>query len=201
MIDFFQVNDAEPYSYFKILYDEAYKSNQKNIEAINVSSYSKINSEVNSRIVNIKFVKGDKFYFFSNYESPKSIDFENHNQVACIFYWHEIDVQIRIKGMIEKISERESDEHFKKRNLRKNILAISSNQSKKIKSYENVLEKYNETFNKYKKLDQIKRPSYWGGFCIRPYEFEFWRGHESRINKREHFIYEDNLWIKSFLEP
>lgn len=80
----------------------------------------------------------------------------------------------------------------------KNVLAHSSMQSKPIESYEKVLEKYDSTLKKNKFSN---RPDYWGGYSFTPYYFEFWDGHESRINKREVFQKIDGVWKQSILQP
>ena len=72
-------------------YDESLKANQQNIEAISISSYSDKNKEVNARYVNLKFVDDKKFIFFSNYLSPKSKEFNNHNQITALIYWNSIN--------------------------------------------------------------------------------------------------------------
>ena len=100
---------------------------------------------------------------------------------------------------IKKTSEKFSDNHFKNRNSTKNALAISSNQSNRIASYQEVEKKYYR--NLESDIDLSVRPSYWGGYSFEPYYFEFWEGHESRINKREVFDKIDDVWKHSFLQP
>ena len=88
--------------------------------------------------------------------------------------------------------------YFQSRSPKKNALAISSNQSKPIDSYSQVKENYNKSLIN----DDLKKcPDYWGGYSFIPYYFEFWEGHESRINKREVFDKIDGVWEKSFLQP
>ena len=88
--------------------------------------------------------------------------------------------------------------YFENRSKKKNALAISSNQSKPIDSYEQVIENYNKSLSK----DDLKKcPEYWGGYSFTPYYFEFWEGHESRLNKREIFEKIDGCWRHSFVQP
>ena len=94
------------------------------------------NNEVNARYVNLKFVSGRKFIFFSNYESPKSQDFKMHNQISACFYWSSTDTQIRMKANIEQTSKQYNQDYFVNRDKEKNALAIMSRQSKPIASYE-----------------------------------------------------------------
>jgi len=199
MINFIDISQEEPYKEFIRYYDLALKNNQNIIEAMSISSYSKENSEVNSRYVNLKYIKGKEWIFFSNYNSPKSNEFREHNQICATFFWDEINTQIRIKASIFKTASEFSDHHYKNRNTEKNILSHSSNQSQIISSYDDVKRKYDSvSLNK----DNIKlRPKNWGGFSFIPYYFEFWEGNENRLNKRECFSFKNKEWLNFFLEP
>jgi len=198
MIQFKNLNQGEPYLLFKSKYDEAYSAGQKVIEAISISTFENKTNEVDSRFVNLKFVSENEFIFFSNYKSPKANSFETHNQVAALIYWSSINVQIRMKAKIRKMSNDYNQRYFENRSKKKNALAISSNQSKPIDSYKQVIENYNKSLNK----DDLKKcPEYWGGYSFTPYYFEFWEGHESRLNKREIFEKIDGCWRHSFVQP
>lgn len=198
MIQFNKLNQEEPYLIFKVKYDEALKAGQKAIEAISISSYDKTKNDVDSRYVNLKFITDDEFIFFSNYKSPKASSFNSHNQIAALFYWSSINVQIRMKAKIKKTSHQFNQKYFFNRSEEKNALAISSNQSKPIDSYHQVKENYIKSLKNH---DLKKCPDYWGGFSFTPYYFEFWKGHESRLNKREVFSKIDGIWKHSFLQP
>ena len=88
--------------------------------------------------------------------------------------------------------------YFENRSKKKNALAISSNQSKPINSYKQVIENYNKSLNN----DNLKKcTEYWGAYSFTPYYFEFWEGHESRLNKREIFDEIDGCWRHSFVQP
>ena len=198
MIQFKNLNQEEPYLLFKSKYDEAYSAGQKVIEAISISTFENKTNEVDSRFVNLKFVSENEFIFFSNYKSPKANSFETHNQIAALIYWSSINVQIRMKAKIRKMSNDYNQRYFENRSKKKNALAISSNQSKPIDSYKQVIENYNKSLNK----DDLKKcPEYWGGYSFTPYYFEFWEGHESRLNKREIFEKIDGCWRHSFVQP
>ena len=198
MIKFNNLNQEIPYQLLKKKYDEAFDSNQKGIEAISISSFNKEANEVDSRFVNLKFINNYEFIFFSNYKSPKASAFNSHNQIAALIYWSNINIQIRMKAKIKKTSYEFNQKYFFDRSEEKNALAISSRQSKPVESYKQVEENYNKTL----KNDDLKKcPEYWGGFSFTPYYFEFWEGHESRINKREVFNKIDGLWKQLFTQP
>lgn len=198
MIEFINILQETPYLLFKEKYDEALNANQKNIEAISIASFNKKRNEVDSRYVNLKFIDKDRFIFFSNYNSPKSLAFKTHNQITGLFFWSSTNVQIRIKANIEKTSLKYNQDYFKKRSQAKNALAIASFQSKKILSYEEVIKNYNET---YKESNLSTCPEYWGGFSFIPYYFEFWEGHESRINKRVVYEKISTNWENTIIQP
>ena len=198
MIEFINISKEKPFILFKRTYHTATKAGQKNIEAILISSYNKMLKEVDSRLVNIKFIEEDRFIFFTNYNSPKAKAFQTHNQISAVFFWPSINSQIRIKANIYKTSEKYNLSYFKQRATNKNILSISSNQSEPISDYQKVIYKY----NKIKERDDLNIcPDYWGGYSLIPYEIEFWKGNDSRLNKRELYTKNENTWRHSILEP
>lgn len=198
MINLINNSNLEPYLILRKLYHKANENNQQNVEAICISSYSNKNKEVDARFVNLKYIDNLDFIFFSNYNSPKSKQFKEHNQISVSIYWSSIDVQIRMKSFIKKIDRQESIEYFKQRSPEKNALAISSKQSNETISYHAVLKDYNHALNN---SDLNTCPNYWGGFKFRPYYFEFWEGHESRINRREVFERLNEEWNFKYLQP
>ena len=115
MIEFKNLSNEEPYIIFKTKYLDAINAEQTRIEAISISTYNKEKNEVDSRFVNLKFVDGKQFIFFSNYNSPKSIAFNSHDQISALIYWASTDIQIRMKAKIKKTSIKYNKEYFKSR--------------------------------------------------------------------------------------
>mgnify|MGYP001227608139 CR=1 FL=1 len=198
MIEFINPSKETPYKIFKKKYDDAWKANQSIIEAICISSYSSIKKEVGARFVNLKYVNEKEFIFFSNYKSPKSEDFLSHDQITALFYWSSTNVQIRMKGQINKKSAQFNNDYFSNRAKEKNALAISSRQSQPISNYDDVLTNYKNTL---KNSNLHVCPDYWGGFSFIPDYFEFWEGHDSRVNKRDVYKIVNNEWSHSVLQP
>jgi pyridoxamine 5'-phosphate oxidase len=192
------LNNSTPYKLIEKYYDLALNKNEEHIEAISISSYSSEKNEVDSRFVNLKMIDNDEFIFFSNYHSPKASQFLSNNQIAAVFFWRTINVQIRMKAKIKKLPSEVSDKYFSERSKDKNALAISSRQSQKISSYEDVIKNYNLVLDK---CNLEVRPDYWGGYSFTPYYFEFWEGHESRLNKREAYEKNDDSWKHLILQP
>ena len=198
MIKFNKLSQELPYILLKDKYNEALSKNQRNIEAVSISSYIKETSQVDSRYVNLKIINGKDFIFFSNYDSNKSKQFISNNNIAALIYWNNINTQIRIKAKIFKLEESLSDSYFVKREKAKNALAISSQQSQPISSFDLVKQNY---LNTLRKEDLKKRPKYWGGYKFIPYEFEFWTGHQFRLNHRTQFKLVKGAWEKTLLQP
>ena len=192
------ITDSEsPFHEFIKLYKNAELSNQKNIEAACLATVSD-QMKPRTRYVNIKYINDNEIIFFSNYTSAKAIEINSNKNIALTFFWSSANIQIRIEGKINKLSGTRSDQHWKIRSKYKNALAISSDQSSLSGSYQEVIDNYNNSLN----LDDLSvRPNYWGGYVIQPSYFEFWQGHESRINQRTIFKRNKTLWNKYYLQP
>ena len=199
MINFLNSSHEKPYILFQSLYQKAIENSQKGVEAISVSSYNELLKEVEARYVNLKYIDNNEWIFFSNYLSPKANQFESHDQVSVLIYWASINTQIRMKAKIFKTSSEFSDEHFQGRTKEKNALAISSNQSQAVDSFDQVTKNFNETLEIM--TSETPRPDFWGGYSFTPYYFEFWQGHENRLNKRHVFKQQDNQWTEQLLQP
>ena len=199
MIIFLNPSIEKPYIHFQSLYQEAKENGQKGIEAICVSSYNQAKKEVEARYVNLKYIAHNEWIFFSNYLSPKANQFESHDKVSVVIYWASINTQIRMKSKIYKTSHEFSDEHFNGRTKEKNALAISSRQSMAINSFDEVAKNFHDTLKTM--TPETMRPDFWGGYSFIPYYFEFWQGHENRLNKRHVFEQQDNEWVEYLLQP
>tara|TARA_A200000113_G_scaffold167525_1_gene152205 strand:- start:1229 stop:1831 length:603 start_codon:yes stop_codon:yes gene_type:complete len=200
MIKFVNLCNEEPYRVFKKLYHKALTANQESIEAIALCTFNSAEKMVDSRFVNLKYIKNNEWIFFSNYNSPKANALDkSNNKISVLMYWHSINVQVRIKANIFKTDEDFSNQHFLSRDKNKNALAISSNQSFKTDSLDDVKSKFNDTL---KQDDLLRiRPKYWGGFSFIPYYFEFWEGQKYRLNKRQVFEQKNGNWSKFNLQP
>lgn len=198
MISIIKKSEGKPYQLFYELYEKALNANQTSVEAVAISSFNNIDKFVDSRFVNLKFLIDEDWVFFSNYSSPKSIAFDSYNQISALIYWQSINTQIRIKANISKTSVDFNQQYFSNRSREKNALAISSNQSNPVISYDKVIENYDTSL---KNDDLTKCPKYWGGYSFIPYEIEFWEGNKYRLNKRNLYKKEENRWNHLILEP
>jgi pyridoxamine 5'-phosphate oxidase len=151
-----------------------------------------------ARIVLLRKMKEQEgFVFYTNYLSRKGEEIAENPYGALLFYWHELERQVRIEGAIQKVAPQISDEYFQSRPRLSQISAIVSPQSKKIPDRECLLREV----KKWENVEALKRPDYWGGYALSPVYFEFWQGRKSRLHDR--IIYElmDNQWKISRLAP
>ena len=162
------------------------------LEAIN-SSIDEVNAmtlatatpggKPSARIVLLKGYDEKGFVFFTNYESHKGKELEINPLAAIVFFWKELERQVRVEGIIEKVSEEESNTYFFSRPKGSQVGAWASPQSKVIESreiIENDVAKYTQKFEK----ETMQRPEYWGGYRLKPHLVEFWQGRESRLHDR-----------------
>ena len=153
-----------------------------------------------ARIVLLKGFTSEGFIFFTNYKSRKGEDLENNNNAALVFFWKELERQVRIEGIVKKLTDEQSDAYFMIRPEQSRISAWSSPQSQIIKSRD-VLE---ENFIRYQEQfsdGTIIRPPHWGGYIVTPQVIEFWQGRPNRLHDRLQYRLLNNKWKIDRLAP
>lgn len=153
-----------------------------------------------SRIVLLKGYGEEGFSFFTNYESQKGNALAQHPKASLLFFWPELQRQIRITGNVEKTSVEESEEYFRSRPRGSRLGAWTSEQSQEIPSRKTLEERY-EAFDLKFPEDDIPKPPHWGGYRLIPLTFEFWQGRESRLHDRISFRKENGKWRTARLAP
>lgn len=139
--------------------------------------------------------------FFTNYESQKGRELAENPYAAVVFYWREIDRQIRVSGRVERVSQEESFDYFQSRYRGSRIGAWASRQSEAIDSREELLDRVREIESRFPD-DEIPLPPHWGGFRLEPETFEFWESRESRLHDRFRYTLDENgAWHIQRLQP
>lgn len=153
-----------------------------------------------ARIVLLKSFDERGFVFFTNYNSAKGKAIAHHPKAALVFFWKELERQIRIQGEVEKVSDEESDEYFNSRPVGSRIGAWASPQSEVITN-RHILED-NVTRLTTEMKEGIPRPDYWGGYRVKPASIEFWQGRSNRLHDRIKYNLEgDGSWKTVRLAP
>ena len=192
--------ETHPIHQFEKWWMEATESSIDEVNAMTLATAS-ADGMPSARIVLLKGFSEKGFIFFTNYDSFKSRQLLENPKACLVFFWKELERQVRITGIVEKTSTQESDEYFDSRPLASQFGACVSPQSTIIESREWLENKYNE-FEKQHAETTVKRPAHWGGFLVKPVIIEFWQGRPSRLHDRiEYSLQESGGWTISRLAP
>lgn len=190
--------DPDPIRQFQQWWNEAVTSNIDEPNAMTLAAADK-HGKPSARIVLLKGVSNEGFVFFTNYQSRKGKELAENPHASLLFFWKEIERQVRIEGTVSKTSEEISSKYFLSRPESSRIGAWSSPQSTVIKNREvlenNVL-KYQKQF-----AGQIPKPPHWGGYIVKPTVIEFWQGRPSRLHDRLQYTFDNNKWTMERLAP
>ena len=154
----------------------------------------------NGRIVLLRSLNEGCLRFFTNYESEKGKEILASPNVACIFFWKEIERQVRIRGIASPSSKEVSDAYFESRPRSSQISAWASKQSSNGKESE-LNQRIKSYQNQFQKQEAIPRPPFWGGFDVEVEEIEFWQGRPSRLHNRYLYTKHESLWSIQRLGP
>lgn len=192
--------NENPIESFVKWYDGA-KLVEQNPEAMSLSTIDTVLNRPDSRTVLFKGMSSGALTFYTNYKSQKGQEFLSNHEASVLFYWHLSKKQVKIHGSVTKMSEEESRAYFNSRDRQSQLASYISDQSKPILDKQSLLKKLQEA---EKTFDQkaIPHPSHWGGYYIKPYEFEFFLYGDFRLNDR--FLYkqsQEGSWIVTRLQP
>ncbi len=191
---------GNPFEQFSRWWDEAVKSELDEVNAMTLATASATGMP-SARIVLLKSFWSEGFVFFTNYNSHKGKELEENPYACLVFFWKELERQVRITGAIEKVSTAESDEYFNSRPAGSRIGAWASPQSSIIPSRETIeknIVKYEGAFAGA----EIPRPPHWGGYIVKPTVIEFWQGRPNRLHDRiQYSKTEDGNWQTNRLAP
>lgn len=184
-----------PIDLFEVWFNDALKQENGEANAVIVSTVDE-NNMPHSRVVLLKEFSDKGFVFFTNYHSMKGKQIENNPYVSLLFFWQNLQRQVRIEGKAQKISPRLSDDYFYSRPIESQFGAMVSQQSEILANKRELLKQYEQL----KKFNKPKRPKHWGGFIVKPKYFEFWQGQPNRLHDR--LVYKlEKKWTKNLLYP
>ena len=184
--------DADPNAIkqFQNWWTEAVDSKIDEANAMTLATAS-IDGLPSARIVLLKEFSEKGFVFFTNYESYKAQQLAENPKACLVFFWKELERQVRITGLIAKTSSQQSDEYFGSRPELSRISASISPQSRVIENRQWLDERFNELAKKMES-DEIARPPHWGGYIVKPVVIEFGQGRPSRLHDRLQYTLEEN---------
>ncbi len=191
--------DQNPIQQFKIWFEEALQAKLNEPNAMTLATADK-NGKPSARIVLLKGLEENGFIFYTNYWSRKGANIAENPHAALVFFWGDLERQVRVEGEISKISGELSSAYFNSRPLGSKIGATISPQSKVIASREE-LELACKALEEKHKDGIIPRPENWGGYILKPNYIEFWQGRSSRLHDRLRFKLENNVWTLERLAP
>ncbi len=189
----------DPLLFFNRWFKEAEAAQITEINAMTLATAS-LNNTPHARIVLLKGLDDRGFVFFTNYDSDKGAEIAANPQVSLLFFWKELERQVRIEGTIEKVPQADSDSYFQSRPAGSRLGAWASPQSREI-PHRNILDtNYSRYEQEFSGID-IPRPAHWGGYVVIPNRIEFWQGRSSRMHDRILFAKNNGGWGRSRLAP
>lgn len=191
--------NPNPILQFEKWFKEAVDAQVNEPNAMTVCTATK-DGKPSARILLLRNFNKNGFVYYTNYHSRKGKELAQNPHCALLFFWPELERQVRIEGSIEKQTPEESDMYFNTRPRTSKLGAWSSEQSAVIANRE-VLDKEYELFSAKFPDEQVPRPPHWGGYVVKPVSIEFWQGRTSRMHDRILYSQINGLWKTERLSP
>ena len=192
--------DRDPLQLFKRWLEEAITAGINLAEAMTLATATP-EGKPSARLVLLKQADEHGFVFFTNYNSMKAQELDSNPQAALVFYWPQLERQVRVEGRVERTSAAESDAYFKTRPRESQIGALASPQSEVISSRAALQQKADELEKRYEDRE-VERPEHWGGYRLQAERIEFWKGRPGRLHDRISYRRQpDGAWSIERLAP
>lgn len=173
---------ANPIALFRRWFNEAIASGSRLPDSMTLATAT-ADGKPSARMVLLKGVEDHGFVFYTNYNSRKARELDENPRAALVFYWSQLDRQVRIEGAVERISGSESDEYFQTRPRESQLGAIASPQSDVIEGRKVLEDRFRALDREYRN-QPVERPAHWGGYRLKPDLIEFWQNREGRLHDR-----------------
>ena len=193
--------DASPIRQFQTWYDEVRAQGVSEQDAISMTlTTAAKDGQPSARVVLLKSFDDSGFVFFTNYQSRKGRELAENPRASLLFYWSLLWRQVRIEGVVEKISAGESENYFQSRPLGSKLGAWASPQSEVVESRETLEARFAELQKSFGA--DVPRPEHWGGYRLKPNSIEFWQGRDNRLHDRLRYrLKDDGSWVIERLAP
>ncbi|MBS1651325.1 MAG: pyridoxamine 5'-phosphate oxidase [Bacteroidetes bacterium] len=191
--------DTKPGVQFSKWLNQAIESEVEESQAFVLSTVNAL-GKPSSRILYLRGLNENNFYFFTNFNSKKGGDIASNPNASMCFFYPELERQIRIEGTVSFADENASNEYFNSRPRESQIGAWSSPQSKIIKNREELEQAVIENTKRFEN-SEISRPDFWGGYVLKANYYEFWQGRHSRLHDRICYELKNNTWLKYRIAP
>jgi pyridoxamine 5'-phosphate oxidase len=189
-----------PFDQFHTWFEQALRAELLEPNAMTLATATP-EGKPSARIVLLKEYNQEGFVFYTNYTSQKGRELTANPWTSLVFWWGELERQVRIGGRAEKVSDAESDQYFHSRPLDSQLGAWASHQSQMVESREVLENRFRQLQTEYEEQG-VPRPPHWGGFRVVPTEIEFWQGRPSRLHDRLRYrLDQQGNWVRERLSP
>lgn len=191
---------ADPLRVFDRWFNEA---RQSGVKEPNAAALATVSAEglPSSRIILIKAYDELGLTFYTNLGSRKAAELDATGQAALCFLWKELERQVRVEGIVERVSDEQAEAYFRSRPFESKIGAWASKQSDVVTGGREELEKRFEKLKKQYKSHDVPKPPFWGGYRVVPQAWEFWQGRTGRMHDRFRYVLEEGKWLRNRLSP
>ena len=191
--------DPDPIKQFRVWFEDTLAVGLHEPNAMTLATATP-DGRPSARVVLLKGYDEKGFVFYTNYEGRKGRELEENPYCALVFYWGELERQVRVEGRAARVSVEESDAYFASRPSGSRLGAWASEQSRPVEDRD-VLEKRLRKVEAEHKGREISRPHFWGGYRVEPAAIEFWQGRENRLHDRLAYHRKDDGWLTERLQP
>jgi len=192
-------SDADPIGQFLRWFDEALIAELSEPNAMTLATVDG-DGLPDARVVLLKGADPEGFCFYTNYHSAKGRQLAANGKAALVFFWPELQRQIRIRGAVQAVEAAQSEAYFRSRPRGSQLGALTSRQSEVVADRASLEARYREAEERYQDAE-VPRPTHWGGYRLQPMLLEFWQGRPSRLHDRLRYRREGDNWLRERLEP